>query len=301
MPISPSAAGTRDQETDALSDSQIYRDYQQAFLAASGLPLALRHPDLQELPESAKGESPFCMLMAQTRPACEECLALQGQLAREARLQPKTLKCFAGLCESAAPVRVGDRLIAFLHTGHVLTDKPTKGKFSRIAKKLLAWGADVDLKKFEDAYFHTRVLTSDQYESFLRLLEIFAQHLALCSNQILLQTGRSEPASVEQARFFIAEHHDEELSLKRVAAAVNLSAGYFSELFRKSTGLNFSDYLARVRIEQAKNLLQNPAQRITDIAFRTGFGSLSQFNRTFKRICGQSPQQYRTSLKKRLT
>src|SRR4051812_7822263 len=88
-----------DAEVAALLRSQIYRDYQQAFTVASGLPLALRRRGLQELPADSSVESPFCLLMAKTRPACEECLALQRQLASEARLAPKTLKCFAGLCE----------------------------------------------------------------------------------------------------------------------------------------------------------------------------------------------------------
>ena len=54
--------------------------------------------------------------MAKTNTTCAECYALQQKLEEEAQLRPKTLKCFAGLCETAVPVRVGDKLIAFLHT-----------------------------------------------------------------------------------------------------------------------------------------------------------------------------------------
>jgi AraC-like DNA-binding protein len=192
---------------------------------------------------------------------------------------------------------VGDRLIAFLHTGQVLLEQPTRTKFNRIAAALLAWGAQADLKKLEDAYFHTRVLSPAQYQSFVRLLGIFAEHLAGCSNQLLLQSQTNEATAIGQARLYISEHQNQDLSLKSVAAAVNLSAGYFSELFKKSIGLTFIEYLARVRIEQAKNLLQNPRLRVTDIAFQCGFGSLSQFNRTFKKISRQSPQRFRAQLK----
>src|SRR4029077_1847295 len=137
-------------------------------------------------------------LMAQTHPVCSECVALQQQLAREARLEPKTLRCFAGLCESAVPVRVGDRLIAFLHTGHVLLEKPTPARFSRIAKTLLDFGAKVDLKQFEEAYFHTRVLSPQQYEAFVKLLGVFAHHLADASNKILLEGQAAESKTVSQ-------------------------------------------------------------------------------------------------------
>jgi AraC-like DNA-binding protein/ligand-binding sensor protein len=297
MPPPRAAENPDDAERDALLKSKIWRDYQEAFSKASGLPLALRQADGGDLPQSDVDQSRFCALMAQTHPACSECLALQQQLAREARLEPKTLRCFAGLCESAVPVRVGDRLIAFLHTGHVLLEQPTPARFSRIANTLLDFGANVDLKQFEEAYFHTRVLSPQQYEAFVKLLGVFAQHLADASNKILLGSQPAESKTVSQARLFIADHQNEELTLRRVADAINLSAGYFSELFKKETGVRFVEYLARVRVEQARCLLQNSDLRVTEIAFRCGFGSLSQFNRTFRRIAGQTPQELRTELK----
>jgi ligand-binding sensor protein len=71
--------------------------------------------------------------MGMTQKACAACYALQQELAREAGMEAKTLRCFAGLCESAVPVRFGDNLIAFLHTGQVLLQQPTRRQFNRIA------------------------------------------------------------------------------------------------------------------------------------------------------------------------
>jgi AraC-like DNA-binding protein len=67
-------------------------------------------------------------------------------------------------------------------------------------------------------------------------------------------------------------------------------------MFRKITGINFTDYLSRLRIERAKNLLLNPNLRISEIAFEVGFQSLTHFNRVFKRVLGQSPTDYRVQL-----
>lgn len=234
--------------------------------------------------------------MAQTQPGCTACLELQQRLKEEARLEPQTLKCFAGLCESAAPVRFGGDLIAFLHTGHVLCEVPTKAGFSRIARVLMEWGSNADLRQFEDAYFHTKFISPAQYESFVRLLGVFAKHLASASGQLTTPLIDGEHTAIQEAREFIAQHHASELSLKSVAETVNLSAGYFSELFRQSTGLTFIDYLTRVRVARAQCLLQNPRWKMSDIAFRVGFGSISQFNRAFRRIAGQSPRVYRKNL-----
>ena len=211
-------------------------------------------------------------------------------------MDPRSLHCFAGLCESAVPIRVGDKVIAFLQTGQILLHRPDAEQFSAISKLLIQWGAQVDLKKAEEAWFATTVLTPGQYESMLRLLHIFAGHLSQCANSLSLETAASEPEAVTKARKIIKAGSDEEISLKRVARAVNVSAGYFSELFHKATGVTFTDYVSRVRVEKVKSLLQNPRLQITTIAYDTGFKSLSQFNRTFKQVTGTSPRAYRAKL-----
>src|SRR5208283_4433257 len=132
--------------------------------------------------------------------------------------------------------------------------------------------------------------------SILRLLSIFAQHLAALSNQLIVQEEKSESPQIVRARVFITEHQEEDLSLKEVARAVNTSAFYFCKMFKQATGLTFTDYLARVRVEKVKNLLLNPHKRISEAAFEAGFQSLSQFNRVFKKIEGLSPSDFRDQL-----
>ena len=99
-----------------------------------------------------------------------------------------------------------------------------------------------------------------------------------------------------KARAYITERHADELSLSEVAGAVNMSAFYFCKTFKKATGMTFTDYLARVRVEKVKNLLLNPHKRVSEAAYEAGFQSLSQFNRVFRRIAGESPTVYRERL-----
>ncbi|MCI0744843.1 MAG: AraC family transcriptional regulator, partial [Verrucomicrobia subdivision 3 bacterium] len=62
-------------------------------------------------------------------------------------------------------------------------------------------------------------------------------------------------------------------------------------------GVNFTEYVSRVRIEKARNLLLNPNLRISEIAYEVGFQSLTHFNRVFKKLLGQSPTEFRARLK----
>jgi len=159
--------------------------------------------------------------------------------------------------------------------------------------QLVKWGAQVDLKKAEEAYFHTGVISRERYASIVRLLEIFARHLAECGQ--FLTAHEREPASVRKAKTWISEHDGEKISLDQVARAVNVSAKYFSEVFSRAAGMPFVEYVGRVRVEKARALLAEPEARVGEIALAVGFGSLSQFNRAFRKFTGLSPRQYRAN------
>jgi AraC-like DNA-binding protein len=286
---------------EKLKRSRIYRDYEQAFRDTTGLPINLRALEAFDLPHQGDpNENPFCALMAKTNQSCAACLQLQRRVEEEARLEPKTMKCFAGLCDSSVPVRVGEDLVAFLQTGQVFLEKPDKQRFAATARQILKFGTQVDMKSMEEAWFQSRVLDRRQYDSILRLLAIFAQHLASLGQELAVQAEHGEAPPIARARALIAARHGEDIGLDEVAKSVNMSAFYFCKTFKKATGMTFTNYLARIRVERVKNLLLNPHKRVSEAAFEAGFQSLSQFNRVFRRIAGESPKAYRESLERRL-
>jgi AraC-like DNA-binding protein/ligand-binding sensor protein len=282
---------------ETLTGSKMYQDYQRAFSEATGLPMALRPAESWQLPLRGKrNENRFCALMAGTSSACAACLQMQQKLADSALNAPQTLTCAHGLCDTAVPVRAGDQVLGFLQTGQVFRTKPTQAQFERTARLSAEWGVQADPEQLKDAYFKTRVLSPKLYDSMVKLLSLFAQHLSIVSNQIALQQQNAEPPVIARAKQYIQDNQAEDLSLGQVAKAVNTSTFYFCKIFKKFTGLNFTDYVSRVRIEKAKNLLLNPNVRISEIAYAIGFQSLTHFNRVFKKILGQSPTEYRAQL-----
>jgi AraC-like DNA-binding protein len=106
---------------------------------------------------------------------------------------------------------------------------------------------------------------------------------------------RVEPILVFKAQSFIQGHFTQELSLRETAKAVNINPNYLSEKFKEVTGVNFVEYVARIRFANACDLVRNSKLSISEIAFAAGFQSLSQFNRVFKRFSGKSPRQYRAA------
>ncbi len=282
---------------EALLSSKIFQDYEKAFTETTGLPVAFRAVESWQLPHHGKrNEGPFCAVISEKSKACASCLQVQEKLSQIATLEAQTVGCPNGLCDTAVPVRLGDKLIGFLQTGQVFRKKPTQAQFERTAQQVLGWGVNIERDKLREAYFATRVISSKQHEAVVKLLSIFAQHLSMLSNQVLVQQDNAEPPVITRAKEYIQEHQTENLRLGNVAKAVNTSTFYFCKMFKKVTGINFTDYLSRVRIEKSKNLLLNPNLRVSEIAFEVGFQSLTHFNRVFKKILGQSPTEYRAQL-----
>jgi len=282
---------------EALTHSPLYQDYERAFSEATGLPVALRPVESWQLPLHGKRhENPFCALMATKSRSCAACLQVAQQAAEVAKDGPQSVDCPLGLCDVAVPVRLGDRLIGYLQTGQVFKRAPSEAQFGKASALLESWGLKFDPAELRQAYFAGEVISPRRLEAVTQLLELFSRHLALLTNQIIVQQEKAEPPVITRAKHFIHEHQDEDLSLGQVAKAVNTSTFYFCKLFKKATGVNFTEYVSRVRIEKAKGLLLNPNLRVSEIAYEVGFQSLTHFNRVFKKLMGQSPTQYRAQL-----
>ena len=280
-----------------LQRSELFRGYQQAFEDTTGLPLALRRAGSFQAPlHGSKRLNPFCALMARSNTSCAACLQLQQRLEDAATHEPKTFECFVGLSESTVPVRVGEKLVGYLQTGQVFLRAPSEKRFKDIMRAIGPPRPNSEMRKLEVAYFQSRIIAKQQYESTIRLLTIFAQHLASVSNQVMVSEATAELPSITKARAFIAEHQSEEMHLRDVARAVNMSDFYFCKLFKKTTGLTFTNYLARLRIEVVKQMLLKVHTRVTEAAYAAGFQSLSQFNRVFHRVAGETPSVFRDRL-----
>jgi YesN/AraC family two-component response regulator len=282
---------------EALQASSLFQDYQRSFTEATGMAVILRPVECWQLPfHGHRRENEFCALVAEKSRSAACCLQVQQSLAESSREEAQTVVCPFGMTDTAVPVRVGQRVVGYLQTGQVFKRKPTERQFQRVVALARSWGMEAEETAIRQAYFSGRVLEGKQLEHIVQLLAIFAQHLSLISNQIVVQQRSAEPPVITKAKEYITAHQMEDLTLTEVAKAVNTSTFYFCKMFKKVTGLNFTDYVSRIRIERARNLLLNRNLRISEIAYEVGFQSLTHFNRVFKKILGVSPTQYRARL-----
>ncbi|HHW00887.1 MAG TPA: response regulator [Clostridiaceae bacterium] len=100
------------------------------------------------------------------------------------------------------------------------------------------------------------------------------------------------------AKKYIDENYDKDITLEKVAASVCVTPYYLSRLFKKEMGSTFNSYLTKVRIDKAKQLMRNTNKSIKEISFDTGFNSQPYFCTVFKKVEGISPSEYIQSLTK---
>ena len=106
------------------------------------------------------------------------------------------------------------------------------------------------------------------------------------------KTGRKNH-NLQQAINYIHNNFSTDISLDLVAGTAGISKFHFSRLFKEMTGLTYQSYLNRVRIEQAKKMLEDEALTITDAGYAVGYADLTHFERIFKKLTGTTPSQYR--------
>jgi AraC-like DNA-binding protein/ligand-binding sensor protein len=286
-------ASANKQLIDMLLRSRLFRDYETTFTKATGLSLVLRPVEYWQLAHRGKKqENPFCALLAENPKTLAVCLKAHDDMIKHTAGVPHSVTCPFGLTETAVPVKLGDQVIGYLRIGQILRHAPAEGDKSKVIRELARVGVPFS-KKLRQAWQQNPVIVPDKYNAIVRLLSFFAAQLSGLIHEIVLEREGAEPPVVQRAREYINKHKAEALSLSVVAQAAGASVFHFCKVFHKVTGLKFTDYVARVRLEDARTQLLNPNRRISEVAYDVGFQSLTQFNRMFKRVFGESPTDFR--------
>jgi AraC-like DNA-binding protein len=103
---------------------------------------------------------------------------------------------------------------------------------------------------------------------------------------------------ITEACLYISQNCTKPITLDDISHHIGVSKSHFSHLFKKYTNITFIDFLTTERVKRTEFLISNPKAHIIDIAFDSGFSSLSSFNRAFKKIKGISPKEFRERMTK---
>jgi len=125
------------------------------------------------------------------------------------------------------------------------------------------------------------------------VLQLLRQDIGQEMRRLGAEISQREMRPITEAKRYMRQHYQEPLRLEEVSSAVGFNATYFSTLFKKETGRNFTDYLTELRIEKAKELLCGDNLSVQDVAEMVGYQDLKYFSRLFKNTTGVSPSDYK--------
>ena len=98
---------------------------------------------------------------------------------------------------------------------------------------------------------------------------------------------------IVQAVHYIKENYKSDLNMAVVSNCISMNYSLFSLNFKQYTGMNFVNYLKKIRVEEAKRLLEGTDEKINDISRLVGYENDKHFMKIFKSVCGVSPSEYR--------
>lgn len=143
-----------------------------------------------------------------------------------------------------------------------------------------------------------RLVDLSHFQQLMELLDIF-QTLALSTDAQKLGATpiQNEQYFQDQQRLqriyhFVEKHHQGKIVMEEIVALTNLSNAAFCRYFKKMTGMTFTEFLNQYRINTAKRLLLKQ-YNVSEACYESGFENLSHFNKTFKKLSGENPKDFR--------
>lgn len=146
--------------------------------------------------------------------------------------------------------------------------------------------------KMSGAPFNNVEILICLYELFIALGTYVHEHQS-SRTQEPAEASYQSLSKMTHACSFISENCDQVITLDYIAEQFGFSSYYFSRLFKSATGYNFTEYLTLQRVKRAQLFLADSDMNITEIAFSSGFKSISSFNRAFRQFRGCAPRDYR--------
>ncbi len=162
--------------------------------------------------------------------------------------------------------------------------------------EFVLWAEHVAYEKTGRMYeFKSRANYLSELMSFTSLSEVKVWFIEKIKEAAFWVSNKHEEQSmsaVNKAKQYIDENYMKELTLDDVSRVVNISSYYFSKVFKEETGENFIDYLTKLRIDAAKNLLKTTNKSMKEIAVEVGYSDPNYFSRNFKKYTGKTPTDY---------
>ena len=148
-------------------------------------------------------------------------------------------------------------------------------------------------------YLGKNILSLDNIAKFqtMEQLKHWIINVLQGMNELMLKQSMPEKRDViEESKEYIARHFEQDITLNDISERFFINPYYFSQLFKKRTGVTYQKYLTGIRIARAKKLLEETDLKLFEISEMVGYSDVNYFRRVFEKYEGVKPNEYRKQL-----
>lgn len=276
------------------------------------------------------GRTAFCTVIRENPVSCKRCYRCDALAGLEAvRLgRPFIYLCHCGIVDVAVPIVVGEQYLGAVMFGQVrLPDGDRDGEVRRLVNEISSFRAEeADARQdLLEKYWQLPEMEYSRIVEIADLINAIVHYIVgravrsrsdrLADEWVMKrglppslnwrgdaedevpQTGNvlpvAEGSPVYPAVAYIFAHRGEMVRMNQMAELCHLSGSYFSKLFLREVGENFTDYMKRQKVVWARELLRGSGKSVAEISDELGFLDSSYFIRVFKSVEGITPLAYR--------
>lgn len=256
------------------------------FHVLSGIRIVLFDDEYNELMSYPENNCAFCSRMKADPRARRLCAASDEHSFRRAEAEGGLIiyHCHAGLIEATIPLVDGHIIIGYLMFGQISGDRDRAALARHLGEKL----EECDLETMDDPAEGIPLRSDEQIHAAAKIMKACTLY-ALFDRTIALKSRRF----VNELRAYLEAHLSEALDSAGVARAMGLSRSGLYQQCRENLGMGVAEYLRKLRLSRAQELLLTTEDSISRIASRVGFGDYNYFCRVFRHETGVSPMGFR--------
>lgn len=267
--------------------SEVLENALDSIASVTGYQIGLVTYDYSWIEKSTNGDCEFCRLIKSTEEGCEKCdgLSWRVQLLATSFKDNCIYKCPYGLFSVVQPLYKDDKYLGSLYCGNFFDRQPGGKGWDDIEAAL---PRAVDGVKAREAYFQATFMNSSDIYDLQNLMSLLVKSIA-----DLLAADKHNFSKYDKILEYIEKNFQRDITLDDLSQLSSFNPSYISQLFRKKTGLTLTEFISRVRVRKAKELLLKSDMSIGEVAFSVGFQDQNYFSRVFKQVEAFTPREYR--------
>lgn len=252
------------------------------FLIATGVKLAVYDVNFKLLNYKEQNDIRYCAIIQENEEGKLACIRSDSELLEKCKTEGRAVMhiCHAGLLDIALPIVYEKKIIAYLIIGQIKTkDSVLKtGEFSDVS----------DFTELKRCFEELTVFGQDKIDSVLNIAMMLVKYI-LFENMLI---PKHEP-QFDKALSFINDNIEKNLTISEISRSTLIPKSSLYKMFHTHLGCTISEYINSKRVKKATELLINSEMSVAEISEKLGFSTQQYFSKTFKKIKGVSPAQFR--------